>query len=213
MFDSPNPGAAATFTRLALQLGHVDEETPLRPSDFPVIRIPDWFVGGGVPTDWFARSGIPAPPMPAPDGRLSGSARPRAAATDTGDLLLDRVNAMAALLEQSASVLTELQAEFAARTASLKLLAAQIQEQEGKAAEASALASLKDEQAQAVNRYLTAFTENRIAALETSLVRVTGGYVEDLEKSARHREWVIGTVVAVVVGVASILTTHFVFGF
>jgi hypothetical protein len=37
--------------------------------------------------------------------------------------------------------------------------------------------------------------------------------LDDLERTARQREWLIGTVVAVAVGIVSILVSHFVLGF
>jgi hypothetical protein len=60
-----------------------------------------------------------------------------------GGSLLEQVKALANLLEYSAPILDELQSEVSARTASLELLAAQIKEQEGRAKEASAVASLQ----------------------------------------------------------------------
>lgn len=60
-----------------------------------------------------------------------------------------------------------------------------------------------------------------MAKVDAKTSRVLNRYFDEalerrlglLEQSARRREWLIGTIVAVAVGVIAILFAHFVFGF
>lgn len=95
-------------------------------------------------------------------------------------------------------LLAELQAEVKARSTILEHLTARIEEAEQRAEDAGRRAALNEEQAQAVDTYLNRTLENRLTRLE---------------RSARRREWLIGTVIALIVGIAAILVTRFAYGF
>ncbi|WP_410971018.1 hypothetical protein, partial [Salmonella sp. SAL04269] len=52
-------------------------------------------------------------------------------------------------------------------------------------------------------------TEEALQQRLESQVRSYEAKIDELEQAARRREWLIGTIVALVVGVASILISHF----
>lgn len=60
------------------------------------------------------------------------------------------------------------------------------------------LSHVDEETTQAINRYF-----------DEALVRRLG----DLERGARRREWLLGTIGAVSFGIISILVAHYLFGF
>ena len=60
------------------------------------------------------------------------------------------------------------------------------------------LSSVDDDTTRVLNKYFDEALKHRLA---------------NLERSARGREWLIGTVGAVVVGIGAILFSHFVLGF
>jgi F0F1-type ATP synthase assembly protein I len=105
-------------------------------------------------------------------------------------------------LQRARDLLDELQSEVAARAAIIEGLAAQTQQAEQRATDASARAGLSEKESEAVDALL-------VSALKTRLA--------ELERSARRREWGLATIVALIigliVGVASILISHFAFGF
>jgi len=95
-------------------------------------------------------------------------------------------------------LLDSLQKEIAARSAVVQALAGEIEEAQTQAEHAAQLARLNDEQAEAVNAFLDRLLAARLGTME---------------RHARHREWVLATVVALIIGVASILVSHYLVGF
>jgi hypothetical protein len=95
-------------------------------------------------------------------------------------------------------LLDSLQKEIAARSAVVQALAGEIEAAQTQAEHAAQLARLNDEQAEAVNAFLD---------------RLLAAGLGTMERHARHREWVLATVVALIIGVASILVSHYLVGF
>lgn len=95
-------------------------------------------------------------------------------------------------------LLDSLQKEIAARSALVQALAGEVEAAQTQAEHAAQLARLNEEQAAAVNAYLDRLLADRLGAME---------------RHARRREWVLATGVALVIGVASILASHFLIGF
>jgi len=67
-----------------------------------------------------------------------------------------------------------------------------------RAQQAAQLARLNEEQAAAVNAFLDRLLEARLGTLE---------------RQARRREWMLATIVALIIGVAAILVSHYLVGF
>jgi hypothetical protein len=130
-----------------------------------------------------------------------GTGRPGAA--DGGDLGT-RIQAAQRNLDECAGTLAQLQAELVTRTNRLQLLADDVARHEERATQAEIRARLGEEQAHAVDALLTRALGAQAEQFE--------GTIDQLEKHARRREWVIGTLVALVVGVVSILVSHFAIG-
>jgi hypothetical protein len=118
-------------------------------------------------------------------------------------------NAWRAPLEQRAALVADtaayavrlldsLQKEIAARSAVVEALAGEADAAQQRAQHAAQLARLNEEQAAAVNAFLDRLLEARIGALE---------------RQARRREWMLATVVALIIGVAAILVSHYLIGF
>jgi predicted nucleic acid-binding Zn-ribbon protein len=105
-------------------------------------------------------------------------------------------------LQRARDLLDELQSEVTARAAIIESLATQTVQAEQRAAEASERAGLSEKASEAVDALL-------VSAMKTRL--------GELERTARRREWGLATIVALIigliVGVASILISHFAFGF
>ncbi|MBS2548796.1 hypothetical protein KGQ19_18175 [Catenulispora sp. NL8] len=114
------------------------------------------------------------------------------------DPLAERAKAVTAALTLSAELLEDLQAEVKAKIALIDGLEARTLVAEGRASDAEIRAALNEEQAKAVDSYLDRAVKHRIG---------------ELERSARRREWGLATVVALAVGVASILLSHYLFSF
>ena len=104
----------------------------------------------------------------------------------------------ARVLQEATSLVEELQVELIARTALLEDLRCQAAETAERVADMEQLAKVDAKTSRVLNRYLDEALERRLGILE---------------QSARRREWLIGTIVAVAVGVIAILFGHFVFGF
>ncbi|MFF4960240.1 hypothetical protein ACFY2Z_24820 [Streptomyces sp. NPDC001222] len=109
-----------------------------------------------------------------------------------------RAQQVSEALADAAELLDELQAEVKLRSVIIQKLAEQTADAERRSEDAVRRAALDEEEAKAVDAYLD-------RALRTRL--------EELERNARRREIVLGTVVALVVGVASILVSHYLLGF
>lgn len=112
--------------------------------------------------------------------------------------LVIRAQEVADALEKTSQMLDELQAEVRARTSLIEALVSQTDEAERRSEDAIRRAQLNEEQAKAVDAYLDQALKNRIS---------------ELEMRARRREWMIGTVVALTMGVVSILFSHYVLHF
>jgi len=105
-------------------------------------------------------------------------------------------------LGKTRALMEELQAEVQVRMDYMNSFSAQIEEAERCSAEVRLRAGLNEEQAQAVDAQLERALQARLSTLE---------------RKARRREWGLamigGLIIGLVVGVASILIVHFVFGF
>jgi polyhydroxyalkanoate synthesis regulator phasin len=112
--------------------------------------------------------------------------------------LAERAQEVTDALTKAGELLEELQTEVKARSVIIDGLASQTKEAEQRAEDAVRRAALNEEQAKAVDAYLDRALKNRLT---------------ELERTAGRREWVIGTVVCLIVGIASILFAHFLFGF
>lgn len=112
--------------------------------------------------------------------------------------LAERAQGVTDALTKAGELLEELQTEVKARSAIIDGLASQTKEAEQRAEDAVRRAALNEEQAKAVDAYLDRALKNRLT---------------ELDRTASRREWVIGTVVCLIVGIASILIAHFLFGF
>lgn len=116
--------------------------------------------------------------------------------------LVERAQEVSDALMRAGALVEELQAEVLARSAIIESLFSQTRQAEERAEAAKLRAGLTEEESKAIDNYLDRALINRFA---------------ELEKSARKREWSLGTIVALViglvVGVGSILIVHFLFGF
>jgi F0F1-type ATP synthase membrane subunit b/b' len=101
-------------------------------------------------------------------------------------------------LTNAQTLFADLEAEVEARTALVEALTNKAQAAERRADDALRRADLSEEQAKAVDAYLG-------RALKVQLGTV--------ERKARRREWGLATLVGLIVGLASILIAHFLFGF
>jgi len=109
-----------------------------------------------------------------------------------------RAQEVSTALSRASQLLDELQSEVQARTAVIDSLVAKTQDAERRAGEALTRADLSESEAKAVDAFLD-------RALKLQLA--------EAERKARGREWVIGTMVTLVIGIGSILIAHFAFGF
>lgn len=100
-------------------------------------------------------------------------------------------------LTRVGELLDELQAEVQARMTLIESLAGKAQDAEQRATDALRRANLSEEDAKAVDAYL-----NRALTVQLS----------EVEGKARRREWGLGTIGGLVVGIAAILIGHFLFG-
>jgi predicted nucleic acid-binding Zn-ribbon protein len=112
--------------------------------------------------------------------------------------LAARAQEVSDALVRAGALFAELQTEIDARTALIDSLASKAQDAEGRAEDAIRRADLSEEQAKAVDAYLE-------RALKSELAKV--------ERSSRLREWGLAVVGGLVIGIASILISHFLFGY
>lgn len=101
-------------------------------------------------------------------------------------------------LAKAAELLDELQAEVKLRAVIIKQLEEQTVEAGRRSEDAVLRAALNEEQAKAVDTYLDRALQARL---------------RELEKNARRREVMLGTVVALIVGIATIFISHYLFDF
>jgi methyl-accepting chemotaxis protein len=112
--------------------------------------------------------------------------------------LVERARQVTDALTKASELVDELKAEVEARSAIIQSLASQTKEAEQRTEDAIRRAHLTEEEARAVDSYLDRTVANRLA---------------EFEKRAKKREWALATIVALIVGVASILIAHFLFRF
>jgi hypothetical protein len=133
----------------------------------------------------------------------------RALAPEEADLLQGLREAWKTPLEQRAALVADtaayavrlldsLQREIAARSALVEALASEVQSAHTQATHSRQVASLNEVQAAAVNAFLDRLLKARL---------------DDVEHQARRREWVLATGVALIIGVAAILVSHYLIGF
>jgi hypothetical protein len=109
-----------------------------------------------------------------------------------------RAREVSEALARARDLLGELQAEVTARSQIIEGLAVETKQAEQRAQDAAARAGLTEREAEAVDALLSSALKQRLG---------------ELERRARLREWSLATVVALIVGLASILISHFIFGF
>jgi hypothetical protein len=114
------------------------------------------------------------------------------------DSLPERASRAAQVLQEAITLVTELQDELNARTALLDDVKRQVAETTERAADIEKLSHVDEETTLILNKYFDEALKGRL---------------ETLERSARGREWLIGTVVALIVGVGAILVSHYGLGF
>jgi hypothetical protein len=114
------------------------------------------------------------------------------------DALPERAKHAAQVLQEATGLVTELQAELAARTVLLEDVQRQVAEANRRVGDMEKLSRVDSETTTVLNKY---FDEALTSRLET------------LERSARRREWLLGTVGALLFGITAILLSHYLFGF
>lgn len=114
------------------------------------------------------------------------------------DSLPKRAKRAARALQEATKLVEELQAELTARTALLEDIKGQVANAAERATDMERLSEVDDQTTKILNKYFDEALKRRL---------------EELEQGARKREWFIGTVIAVAVGVTAILFSHFVLGF
>ena len=114
------------------------------------------------------------------------------------DTLPERANRAARTLQDAITLVAELQDELTARAALLEDVKRQVAETTERAADMEKLSHVDEETSRILNKYFDEALKNRL---------------DGLERGARSREWVIGTVVALLVGVGVILISHYTLGF
>jgi hypothetical protein len=162
-----------------------DEVNPTEPRKR---QIPNWVLGV---LNWALRFVLGAPGGLVSDYLMKQLGPPPAP-------LAVRAQEVSNALSKAGELLDELQADVLARTALIDSLAAKTQDAERRADEALTRADLSESEAKAVDAFLDRALKLRLA---------------EVERNARRREWGIGTLVALIVGVGSILIAHFAFGF
>jgi hypothetical protein len=112
--------------------------------------------------------------------------------------LPDRAKRAAQVLQEAITLVEELKSELDARTALLASIKRQAAEATERATDMAKLSHVDEETTRVLNKYFDEALKSRL---------------EVLERDARGREWLIGTVVAVVAGIVAILVAHFALGF
>ncbi len=138
----------------------------------------------------------PLTPIPRVSAEMANLLRKRFG--PSGATLEERAQEVSEALSNAAELLDELQAEVRLRSVIIKQLGEQTAEAERRSEDAVRRAALDEEEAKAVDAYLDRTLQTRL---------------RELEKKAKRREIVLGTVVALAVGVGSILISHYLFGF
>jgi hypothetical protein len=114
------------------------------------------------------------------------------------DSLPERAKQATDVLREATTLVKELQDELTARTALLEDVQRQVEEGRLKVDDLEKLSQVDDQTARAVKTLVDETLKRRL---------------DELERTARQREWIIGTVVAVSAGIIAILFSHFVLGF
>lgn len=114
------------------------------------------------------------------------------------DSLPERAKHATEVLREAATLVKELQDELTARTGLLEEIQRQVEEGRLKVDDLEKLSQVDDPTARAIRNVVDETFKRRL---------------DELERTARQREWIIGTVVAVMVGMSAILISHFLIGF
>jgi len=109
-----------------------------------------------------------------------------------------RANIATVALHEATLLVEELRAELEARMALLADVKRQVESTEERAREIKNLAQVDEETTRTLNRYF-----------DEALARRLG----ELERGAKRREWLLGTVGALAFGITAILVAHYLFGF
>jgi hypothetical protein len=104
--------------------------------------------------------------------------------------LPDRAKHVAEILQEATELVSELQAELAARTVLLTDLQRQVAETNEQASDMEKLEQIDEDTARILDKYFDKRLESRL---------------DKLERGARRREWLIGTAIAFMVGVGAAL--------
>lgn len=116
--------------------------------------------------------------------------------------LTERANLVSEALRNVRQLFADLEAEVQARSAVVERLTGEAYQAEVRAEEAMKRAALNEEQAKAVDAWLDRALQSRLG---------------EMERASRRREWLLGTIVTSIiglaVGVAAILIAHFWLGF
>jgi predicted nuclease with TOPRIM domain len=112
--------------------------------------------------------------------------------------LPERAKHAARALQEAVTLVEDLRSELDARTALLEDIRRQVAEATERASDMEKLSHVDEETTRLLNKYFDEALKSRLAALE---------------RGARGREWFIGTVVALVIGVGVILLSNYVLGF
>lgn len=142
----------------------------------------------------FAEGAALAFPIGGLSSKLLGNVLRKLLPAPPKDSAEQRAEVVTAALTLASELLDDLQAEVRAKLAVVDALETRVQSAESRASYAEIRASLSEEQAQAVDDFLDRSGKER-------------------EQSSKRREWVLATGVALAVGVASTLVSHFLFGF
>jgi len=121
----------------------------------------------------------------------------RLAAIRAGSLP-ERAKHAAEVLQEATTLVQELQDELTARTELLEDVRRRVEEASRRAEDMQKLSQVEDQTVRAVNNLMDQALKRRL---------------DDLKREARQREWIIGTLVAFVVGIIVILVAHFVLSF
>jgi hypothetical protein len=112
--------------------------------------------------------------------------------------LPERAKHAARALQEAVTLVEDLRSELDARTALLEDIRRQVAEATERASDMEKLSHVDEETTRLLNKYFDEALKSRLAALE---------------RGARGREWFIGTVVALVIGVGVLLLSNYVLGF
>jgi signal transduction histidine kinase len=113
-------------------------------------------------------------------------------------LLSVRARRAGQALQEATVLVEELKTELDARTALLEDIRRQVEKTNRRAEDMEQLARVDDETTRILNRYFDEALKSRLG---------------DLEHGAKRREWLLGTIGALLFGIIAILLSHYLFGF